>query len=82
MFRCIIKSPLLQHVKRNKPLAQEIEDKVARGIIAFDFSRFVPDRFVVGVEGGLVVECSLSNPNKLKGIQYNLNKPTFSKFYF
>lgn len=68
LTRCIIKSPLLQSVKRSKPVAQEIEDKVARGILAFDFSRFVPDQFVVGVEGGLVVECSLSNPHKLKGI--------------
>lgn len=67
-IRCKIKSPLLQHVKRNKPLPQEIEDKVARGIIAFDFSRFVLGQFIAAIEGGLVVECSLSNPNKLKGI--------------
>lgn len=67
ILRCKIKAPLLQHVKRTKPLPPEIEEKVDRGIIAFDFSRFVPGQFVVAVEGGLVAECSLSNPSKLKG---------------
>lgn len=62
-----IKSPLLQHVRSAKNTPTEIVDKVERGVIAFDFSRFLLDMFVVAAEGGLVVQCSLSDPNKLKG---------------
>lgn len=49
----------------------EISAKAVRGIICFDFSRYVSDMFVVGVEGGLVVQCSMLGTNSLLGNRYS-----------
>ncbi|KAJ8984705.1 hypothetical protein NQ317_004966 [Molorchus minor] len=63
-----IKVPLFSAIKQ-----RELEGETAfskgdsRGIICFDFSRHVPDLFVVGAEGGLVVQCSVLGTSTLKG---------------
>lgn len=52
-----------QHKSKKK---QNVVENVV-GVTCFAFSKHLPDMFVVGTEGGLVVQCSTSNPTKLKG---------------
>lgn len=46
---------------------EETVKKVVRGVTCFDFSVHLPEMFVVGAEGGLVVQCSLLGTRKLQG---------------
>lgn len=50
-----------------EPTSTVITNKISRGIIAFDFSTYAPQTFVVGAEGGLVVQCSVLGCNRLLG---------------
>ncbi|GJQ88153.1 hypothetical protein Trydic_g13155 [Trypoxylus dichotomus] len=61
-----VKSPLL--LKKSRPYLQseEISKKVVRGINTFDFSPYFPEIFIVGAEGGLVIQCSLLGTVRLK----------------
>lgn len=54
-------------IQRSTGLPEEISKKVVRGILSFDFSKYVPDMFIVGVEGGLIVQCSMLGTTALKG---------------
>ncbi|KAJ8943703.1 hypothetical protein NQ314_009676, partial [Rhamnusium bicolor] len=61
-----IKSPVLGSICRKTETPEYIEQKSSRGIICFDFSKQIADLFVVGVEGGLVVQCSVLGTSELK----------------
>lgn len=67
---------------RSSNASEELARKVVRGILSFDFSTYVPDLFIVGVEGGLVVQCSMLGVNQLKGSTPELpvSDPVF-KYY-
>lgn len=53
--------------KQPKPSNNQSVVDSGVGVSCFDFSKQLPDMFVVGTEGGLVVQCSTSKPTKLKG---------------
>lgn len=61
-----MKIPLLPDSATNK-IGNSYITNVERGVVCFDFSKHNPDIFVVGLEGGLVVQCSTLSPNELKG---------------
>ncbi|KAJ8920509.1 hypothetical protein NQ315_005378 [Exocentrus adspersus] len=67
LTRYKIKPPVLGTIRRNTDIPEHIEKKVNRGIVCFDFSKQLPDVFVVGIEGGLVVQCSVLGATELKG---------------
>lgn len=77
-----IKAPLLGRVSRSEPTSPEITNKICRGIITFDFSPYIPQTFVIGAEGGLVVQCSVVGCNHLLGSTEELpiSDPVF-KYY-
>ncbi|CAG9857945.1 unnamed protein product [Phyllotreta striolata] len=67
-----IKPPLLNNGNVRK--AEESEEyprnvvmKDTNGVVCFDFSKHFPDTFLVGLEGGFVVQCSLLGATELKG---------------
>ncbi|XP_071051464.1 cytoplasmic dynein 2 intermediate chain 2-like isoform X1 [Onthophagus taurus] len=62
-----IKSPILPKSPRLLQVPEEIAKKIERGVITFDFSPYIRDMFIVGVEGGLLVQCSLLGTVPLKG---------------
>ncbi|KAF5270375.1 hypothetical protein FQR65_LT05563 [Abscondita terminalis] len=62
-----IKSPVLARIQRSSAVHEEIAKKVIRGIMTFDFSPYARELFVAGVEGGILVLCSVLGANKLKG---------------
>ncbi|KAL3280215.1 hypothetical protein HHI36_017715 [Cryptolaemus montrouzieri] len=62
-----IKAPLMTERKHAKTRKTSVRNENGVGVTCFDFSKHLPDMFVVGTEGGLVVQCSTSKPTKLKG---------------
>lgn len=52
---------------RETDVPEEISSKAIRGVICFDFSPYISEMFVVGVEGGLIVQCSMLGTHELKG---------------
>jgi hypothetical protein len=64
-YRHQIRSRLLPKQNENSP--EETIKKVVRGVTCFDFSTHAQEMFVVGAEGGLVVQCSLLGTRKLPG---------------
>ncbi|XP_018580092.1 WD repeat-containing protein 34-like isoform X2 [Anoplophora glabripennis] len=62
-----VKPPILGNVHRNVETPEHVEKKGGRGVVCFDFSRHVADLFVVGIEGGLMVQCSVLGATPLKG---------------
>ncbi|XP_050512216.1 cytoplasmic dynein 2 intermediate chain 2-like [Diabrotica virgifera virgifera] len=77
-----IKPPLLNNVHRNNDSPINVLNKNPNGISCFDFSKHVPDMFLVGLEGGHIVQCSLLGATELKGStkEEPLKDPSF-KFY-
>ncbi|CAH0553944.1 unnamed protein product [Brassicogethes aeneus] len=61
------KLPIFGNIKRDTPTPKEISQKVWRGVVAFDFSKFLSDIFLVALEGGLIVECAMSAATEIKG---------------
>ncbi|XP_044761503.1 cytoplasmic dynein 2 intermediate chain 2-like [Coccinella septempunctata] len=62
-----IKPPLIAKSKVTKSKNDAKTSDHGVGITCFDFSKHLPDMFVVGTEGGLIIQCSTSKPNKIKG---------------
>ncbi|KAK9878697.1 hypothetical protein WA026_023397 [Henosepilachna vigintioctopunctata] len=62
-----IKPPVMSRIKRSKSRRSANSVEIGVGVTCFEFSRHLPDMFVVGTEGGLVIQCSTSKPIKLKG---------------
>ncbi|EEZ98765.1 WD repeat-containing protein 34-like Protein [Tribolium castaneum] len=56
-----------QLMPKNSESQEETVKKIARGVTCFDFSKYSPEIFVIGGEGGLVVQCSLLGSRKLQG---------------
>lgn len=48
-------------------MSDPISKKINRGILTFDFSDRTSNMFVVGIEGGLVVQCSTLGAQPFKG---------------
>lgn len=67
-FRYKVKPPILGSLHRITETPEHVEKKGNRGIVCFDFSKHVPDLFVVGIEGGLMVQCSVLGATELRGI--------------
>ncbi|RZC40461.1 WD repeat-containing protein 34-like [Asbolus verrucosus] len=61
-----VRSPLFPKSNSDTSLEETIK-KVIRGVTCFDFSKHVAEMFVVGAEGGMVVQCSLLGAKKLQG---------------
>lgn len=70
-FRYVVKPPVFAKVTRASSSPDQVDKKAFRGIICFDFSVHIPDMFIVGVEGGLIVQCALSGANTLRGNYIN-----------
>lgn len=66
-----IKSPIFSKTKRRAPISESTAKKVLRGILAFDFSAHVPNIFIIGTEGGLVIQCNTLGAQPLKGTYTN-----------
>ncbi|XP_056632887.1 cytoplasmic dynein 2 intermediate chain 2-like isoform X1 [Diorhabda sublineata] len=76
-----VKPPLLNSSQRINE-SPNIINKSSSSIICFDFSKHIPDMFVVGLEGGHIVQCSLLGATELKGNtpEDPLEDPSF-KYY-
>ncbi|XP_060520299.1 cytoplasmic dynein 2 intermediate chain 2-like [Cylas formicarius] len=61
-----IKTPILGKINQTTEVAQNLLGRDL-GVVCFDFSTHVPDIFVVAMEGGLIVQCSLLGATPLKG---------------
>lgn len=61
-----MKIPPLINTVTNKT-GTDSNPNVERGVVCYDFSRFSTDIFVVGLEGGYVVQCSTLGASELKG---------------
>lgn len=48
-------------------LSKALLDKGQLGVVGFDFSKNIPDLFIVALEGGLIVRCSMLGATQLKG---------------
>lgn len=48
-------------------MAKSLIDKGDLGIVGFDFSKHIPDVFVVALEGGLIARCSVLGTTSIKG---------------
>lgn len=75
-IRYKIRIPLFGKIKRETPVSDEVARKTFRGIVAFDFSKHILDMFLVALEGGVIVQCSMSGATELKGIPKNYNLKT------
>ncbi|CAH1113382.1 unnamed protein product [Psylliodes chrysocephalus] len=82
-----VKPPLFNNMQKYEPDNDEeaplhIITKESNGVVCFDFSNFFPDMFLVALEGGYVVQCSLLGATELKGsTKYEpLYDPSF-KYY-
>ncbi|KAG5873372.1 hypothetical protein JTB14_022975 [Gonioctena quinquepunctata] len=62
-----IKTPLLSSVRRNTESPDNLSGKSVRGVTCFDFSKRVQDMFLVGLEGGQIVQCSVLGTSELRG---------------
>ncbi|CAH1155069.1 unnamed protein product [Phaedon cochleariae] len=76
-----MKPPILSHTQRNINKDQFSGDST-RAVTCFDFSKHIHDMFVVALEGGHVVQCSVLGTTELKGstTKEPLADPSF-KYY-
>ncbi|KAL1516873.1 hypothetical protein ABEB36_000711 [Hypothenemus hampei] len=77
-----IKSPVLARINKSVEVSKTVFDRGDLGILGFDFSKHIPDIFLVAMEGGLVVRCSTLGVIKIKGLVNSVSTydPVF-KYY-
>lgn len=77
-FRYQIKPPVLGRINQSTEISQMVLEKDDLGVVCFDFSTHLPDVFIVGLEGGLVVRCSVLGATQTKSTQLSSgNHPHF-----
>ncbi|XP_066147909.1 cytoplasmic dynein 2 intermediate chain 2-like [Euwallacea fornicatus] len=62
-----IKTPILAKINQSTEVHQSVLDKGDLGVVGFDFSKHIPDMFLVALEGGLIVRCSVLGATEIKG---------------
>nr|XP_023021351.1 WD repeat-containing protein 34-like [Leptinotarsa decemlineata] len=62
-----VKTPVLNSIHRKNESPENVSSKSLRGVTCFDFSKHVQDMFIVALEGGHIVQCSVLGTTELKG---------------
>ncbi|XP_019755719.1 cytoplasmic dynein 2 intermediate chain 2-like [Dendroctonus ponderosae] len=62
-----IKTPVLAKMNQTTEVSEALLDKGQLGLVGFDFSKNIPDLFIVALEGGLIVRCTMLGTTQLKG---------------
>lgn len=52
--------------RKSREETEEIIKNAVKGVITFDFCKQDPSTFLVGAEGGLIVECSTLGATRIK----------------
>ncbi|XP_076264796.1 cytoplasmic dynein 2 intermediate chain 2-like isoform X2 [Rhynchophorus ferrugineus] len=74
-----IKPPIFGKFSTSINASKELANYRDIGVICFDFSKHIPDLFVLALEGGLIAKCSLLGGTKIKGPDKNIS--TFDPVY-
>lgn len=65
IFSYRVKGPILTMQEK------KMTDSKTQAIVCFDFSKHLPDIFVICLEDGSIIQCSMSGANEMKGNFYD-----------
>ncbi|XP_030758051.1 WD repeat-containing protein 34-like [Sitophilus oryzae] len=76
-----IKPPIFGKLNHSTTVPISLTSKEDLGIICFNFSKHIPDLFIVALEGGLIARCSVLGSTKIKGPDKNIAFDPIFKYY-